>query len=232
VIESLSGPTGHSDELPPIDPREETETRLGNLRFNAARDTRDTFLWPTDGSYTRTDLAVYDSALFSEADYLRGFIQWNRYQKVLGPALWVSSVRLGLAQPYGDTEALPISERYFTGGDSSIRGHKYDSLPAVGAPYTPDNESDASTGGNAMFLFNQELVVPVFDPLFMVLFYDAGNLYWQVSDFDITDLRHSAGLGIRIKTPVGPLRLEYGWKLDREEGESIGRLHFSFGMPF
>jgi outer membrane protein insertion porin family len=226
-----SMPVGDSTD-PLIDPRVETEVRLGHLRIDGARDSRDAYLWPTAGSFTRAELRLYDSSLLSEADYLRGFLQWNRYQQVFGSTIWVSGVRLGLAEPYGDTGYLPISERYFTGGESSIRGFRYDALPAVGAPFEPGAEGGMSTGGNALFLFNQELAVPLVDPIHLLFFYDTGNLYWQVSDFDITDLRHSAGLGIRIKTPVGPLRLEYGWKLDRREDESSGRLHFSFGMPF
>jgi len=70
------------------------------------------------------------------------------------------------------------------------------------------------------------------DPLAFVAFYDAGNLYWQFEDFDATDLRHAAGLGLWVKTPAGPLRLEYAWKLDRRPDESRGRLHFSIGIPF
>lgn len=218
---------------PLFDPRVETEVRLGSARIDGARDTRDAFLWPSAGSYTRAELGLYDSAFLSEAEYFRGFIQWNRYLKVSGSTVWTSAVRLGLAEPYGGTEYLPISERFFTGGESSIRGFRYDSLQAVGAPYVPGvTGSDSSTGGNALFLFNQELSVRLAEPFYMLLFYDAGNLFWRVSDFDITDLRHSAGLGLRLKTPVGPLRLEYGWKLDRRDGESVGRLHFSFGMPF
>ncbi len=231
-LDELPGSPSDQSVDPLIDPRVETEVRLGSLRLDGARDSRDAFLWPTSGSFTRAELGVYDQALLSEAEYLRGFFQWNIYQTLFRSAVWISSVRLGLAQPYGNTEFLPISERFFTGGESSLRGFKYDTLPAVGAPYLPGVESDTSTGGNALFLFNQELTVPVADPIHLLIFYDAGNLYWKVSDFDITDLRQSAGLGIRIRTPVGPLRLEYGWKLDREEGESSGRLHFSFGMPF
>ncbi|MFH1573880.1 MAG: BamA/TamA family outer membrane protein, partial [Acidobacteriota bacterium] len=231
-VKSLADPLGEPAD-PLFNPREETDVRLGSARFDAARDTRDAFLWPTSGSFTRAQVSLYDSTLLSEADYIRGFVQWNRYQKVFRSTIWNSAVRLGLAQPYGDSDYLPISERYFTGGESSLRGFRYDSLQAVGAPYLPGvTRSGLSAGGNALFLFNQELAVPVADPVHLLVFYDAGNLYWRASDFDITDLRHSAGLGVRVRTPVGPLRLEYGWKLDREEGESSGRLHFSFGMPF
>jgi outer membrane protein insertion porin family len=218
---------------PLIDPRLETETRLGRLRLDAARDTRDTFLWPASGSYLRAELGVYDELLLSEAEYLRGFFQWNYYRTLFRSTIWISAVRLGLAEPYGNSEYLPVSERFFTGGESSLRGFRYDRLQPVGFPDLPGLAAlSRSPGGNALFLFNQELAVPVADPVHLLFFYDAGNLYWQVSDFDPTDLRHAAGLGVRVRTPVGPLRLEYGWKLDREDGESPGRFHFSFGMPF
>jgi len=75
-------------------------------------------------------------------------------------------------------------------------------------------------------------MAPLLDPVAAVLFYDAGNLYWRIEDFDAAKLRHSAGLGLRVRTPAGPLRLEYGWKLDRQPDESRGRLHFSIGIPF
>ena len=64
-------------------------------------------------------------------------------------------------------------------------------------------------------------------------FYDTGNVYRDVSDYDLGDLRHVAGVGIRLTTPVGPLRIEYGRKLDREtREESLGEFFFSIGQAF
>ena len=65
-----------------------------------------------------------------------------------------------------------------------------------------------------------------------MLFYDAGNVYRELSDFDLSDIRHVAGAGVRFNAPFGPIRLEYGWKLDREPDESRGELHFAIGAVF
>jgi outer membrane protein insertion porin family len=65
-----------------------------------------------------------------------------------------------------------------------------------------------------------------------VAFYDAGNVYRTLPDFDPFDLRHVLGAGIRLETPIGPLRAEYGWKLDRETGEEPGKFFFSIGNAF
>ena len=65
-----------------------------------------------------------------------------------------------------------------------------------------------------------------------VVFYDLGNVYSKVSDMSLTELRHVLGVGVRLVTPIGPFRLEYGRKLDRQEGESAGELYLSIGYPF
>ena len=79
---------------------------------------------------------------------------------------------------------------------------------------------------------NQEWRVPVWKSLRGILFYDAGNVYPKASDIDVLDLRHVLGIGFRLETPIGPLRLEYGHKLDRREGESSGELFIAIGNPF
>jgi outer membrane protein insertion porin family len=66
----------------------------------------------------------------------------------------------------------------------------------------------------------------------LVVFLDAGNVYPKISDIDPTDLRYAAGLGLRYSTPVGPVRVDYGHKLDKKPGESSGEIHFSIGHAF
>jgi outer membrane protein assembly factor BamA len=83
-----------------------------------------------------------------------------------------------------------------------------------------------------LFLVNQEWRVPVWKSLKGVLFYDAGNVYPTASDIDPLDLRHVLGAGLRLDTPIGPIRLEYGYKLDRREGESAGEFFVAIGNPF
>ena len=70
----------------------------------------------------------------------------------------------------------------------------------------------------------------IHDNLKGVLFYDAGNIYPDALDLDPFDLRHVLGTGLRLETPIGPIRLEYGHKLDREEGESSGELFLAIGL--
>jgi len=83
-----------------------------------------------------------------------------------------------------------------------------------------------------MFILNKEFRFPLWRALKGVVFYDAGNVYEQVEDFDPTDLRHVLGAGLRLETPIGPVRLEYGGKLDREQDESIGELFLAIGWAF
>ncbi|UCF69125.1 MAG: outer membrane protein assembly factor BamA, partial [Acidobacteriota bacterium] len=210
--------------------------RLGSLRAGVARDTRDALGWPTRGSFTHAGVRLFHQALASEADFVRASLQWSRYQQLGRRLIWSSGLYFGAAETLGDTRFVPISERFFAGGESSIRGFDLDSITAVGFP--GDLLADFGVtvseplGGAATFQLNQELIFPLWKDLYGVAFLDAGNVYWQIGDIDLTDLRAGAGVGLRFRTPAGPLRLEYGWKLDRNPNESAGELHFSLGLVF
>ena len=83
-----------------------------------------------------------------------------------------------------------------------------------------------------MFLINAEFRFPIWRSLKGVLFFDDGNIYDKPEDLDLFELREVLGVGLRLETPIGPLRLEYGRKLDREPEESKGELFFAIGSAF
>ena len=88
-------------------------------------------------------------------------------------------------------------------------------------------------GGEGLFILNEELRFPIFRKLQGVVFYDAGNVFRTLGDYSLGDLRHVAGAGLRVATPIGPFRVEYGAILDREEGDrSRGEFFFSIGQAF
>jgi outer membrane protein insertion porin family len=129
--------------------------------------------------------------------------------------------RIGFIQAH-EGKNVPIFERYVLGGLSTIRGLQYLGISGSGT-------SDA-LGGTTMMVFNLELVFPLIKDAGMkgVVFYDTGNT-WN-GGYHFNDLRQTAGFGIRWYSPIGPLRLEYGYVLDRKENESAGRFEFSIGM--
>jgi outer membrane translocation and assembly module TamA len=83
-----------------------------------------------------------------------------------------------------------------------------------------------------MFVLNNEIRFPLFRWFDGVAFLDMGNVYRTVSDFSLTDIREAAGPGLRVRTPWFLIRLDYGIKLDRRSGESMGRFFFSIGQAF
>ncbi|MDE0831286.1 MAG: BamA/TamA family outer membrane protein, partial [Vicinamibacterales bacterium] len=149
-------------------------------------------------------------------------------------------VETGEARPV-QISALPASERFFAGGDTTVRGFALDRL---GTGPTVDQPGEAPTidpngfptGGNAMLVVNTELRVPVTAAIQMVGFFDAGNVFDRIGHFQLGEIRGSAGFGVRYRSPVGPIRVDLGFKLDRREfageREPLTALHFSIGQAF
>ena len=129
---------------------------------------------------------------------------------------------------------LPASERFFAGGDTTVRGFSLDSL---GTEDTLDDSQGFPQGGNGMIIFNLETRAPYWKNLQAVWFLDAGNVFRRVSDFRLQELRATSGIGFRYRSPIGPLRVDWGWKLSTRLLPSGGRersnvLHISLGQAF
>jgi outer membrane protein insertion porin family len=83
-----------------------------------------------------------------------------------------------------------------------------------------------------VLILNAELRVPVWGDLGMAMFMDGGNVFNRVTAFDLGELRGSVGVGVRYRSPIGPVRLDLGFKLDKRENERGSVLHFSIGQAF
>jgi len=188
------------------------------------RDTRDDRFDPRRGSLLSVSLSYSPSLLGSSLSYFRSFSQFTMYRDIGPGFIWASSYRLGLASAFGDT--LIPSKRFFAGGGTSIRGFKLD---AVGPQ---DIWTGLPEGGEAMVVINEELRFPIYKIVRAVLFFDAGNVYSTLRDFNPLKLRTGAGLGLRIDTPVGLLRVDYGFNLKPRAGEKRSSIFFSLGQAF
>ncbi len=197
--------------------------------FSSVWDGRDDPLEPRRGAFLSTSLSLSLDAL-GGASYFKSFFQAADIRRIRADLAFVTSLRVGLAATYG-TEAplLPLPERFFAGGAYGPRGWPVDEVgPKVIAP---DGEV-FPTGGNALLLGGAELRYDLTRSLQLATFLDIGNVYPEVADVSIPDLRKSVGLGLRYLTPIGPIRLDYGHKIHRLPGESAGRLHLTIGYAF
>jgi len=195
--------------------------RLGSFGLSLAHDTRDDIINPARGGFSTADVRLYHHGLGSQEEFYRLFGSMARYKDIGRKVVWASSLRAGLLT----SRDIPISERFFAGGDTTLRGFAYNTV----GPEDPDTGNPV--GGQGLFLLNTELRFPIYGALRGVAFYDTGNVFARPADY-LDDLRQVGGLGLRFDTPVGPFRLEYGWKLDRKPGESPGQFFFSIGQAF
>ena len=210
--------------------REDQPRNLSTFSFAFVNDSRDNYLDPEKGFFTSTDFGV-TTKLIGSNDYVTFFSQ-NSYYRPLPKSLMVAgSLRLGAAHPYGGDLELPISERFFAGGGSSLRGFDTD----FAGPLDPITNNPV--GGNALVIGSLELRVPVFRFIHLAGFYDTGNVFRTVGDIHFSGFSHTVGLGLRIKTPFGPLRADYGFNLNlssdlRNRGLTPHHLFITIGPPF
>jgi outer membrane protein insertion porin family len=102
----------------------------------------------------------------------------------------------------------------------------------VGPQFVGSDGTLYPTGGNALLLGGAELRYDIRRSLQLAGFLDLGNVYPEIRDLALSDLRRSAGVGVRYRTPIGPLRLDWGYVLDRRPGESPSHLHLTIGHAF
>lgn len=227
------------------------QVRLSVFSGAVSRDTRDDVLDPARGTFMSGEGSVAARAIGGQVGFLKSFVQTSWFQRLPGRhrIVLAGRVALGLADGFsrvvqvtdanGDPvanqfvtiEDLPASERFFAGGDTTIRGFALDS---VGAEKTV-TATGFPRGGNGLLLLNGELRVPVWRQLGAAFFVDGGNVFERASQIDIGNLRGSAGLGLRYRSPIGPVRFDIGFKLDRRRVGGDQRRwvpHLSIGHAF
>ena len=228
------------------------QVRLSSFSSTVTRDTRNDLLEPSHGTLLLFDGTVAARRLGSEVGFLKGVWQGFGFTRLpgLGSTVLALGVRVGLASglprylPGVDdagnpiqikVQDIPASERFFAGGDNTLRGFVQDQL---GAANTLDRNG-VPTGGNALLLLNTELRFPILSKLGLggAAFVDVGNVFLRVNDISLGELRTGIGGGIRWKSPVGPLRIDLGWKVNRHtfnNGQREDRFvpYISIGQAF
>lgn len=210
--------------------REDQPVNLSTFSAAFVNDTRDDYLDPTRGFFSSTDFG-FTPELWGSNKYISFFSQNSYYRKFPGSLQFASSFRFGAAHPLAGYPDLPISERFFAGGSSSLRGFETDYAGPL------DAVSNKPVGGNGLLIGSVEIRVPLFRFIHFAGFYDTGNVFRKVSNIGLSGFSHTLGGGLRIKTPFGPLRADYGYNIDlppdlRHRGLKPAHFFITIGPPF
>jgi len=201
---------------------QEGKHTLSGITSSVVRDSRDNYIDPTRGS--RNALTLTITGLGGDYGYFKGLIDSGWYFP-WGVTTFLLRGRFGYAtEVFGKT--LPLYERFYVGGLSTVRGLGFGDA----GPHDP--VTDEAIGGTTELIFNTEFIFPISPEMKLkgVVFFDAGKSYEGFNEFG--SLRYTSGLGIRWISPFGPIRLDWGYNIDKEPGESSSKFEFAFGSFF
>jgi outer membrane protein insertion porin family len=221
---------------------EDQRLRLSTLSATWIRDTRDKPLDASRGFYQTLDFGITPKALGSSANFAR-FLGQTSYYKAFGPTVWANRITLGLAKSFGSSSDVPTSERFFSGGETTLRGFPINgagpqrTVPACSNPADPSTcvNLQVPVGGRQLFILNSELRFPlgIKEGLGAAVFYDGGNVYSAISfSRFIQDYSNTVGIGLRYKTPIGPVRLDIGRNLNPVTGVKATQFYITLGQAF
>lgn len=206
---------------------------LSSADFDYHRSTTDNSLNARRGYTIDGHLEQAGKLLKGDYDFVETIVE-GRFYLALGQRAVVAVKARGgsIGTPRGDNLKVPFYRRYWLGGATSLRGWgRFEVAPLhKGLPI----------GGHTMVESSAELRAPVWGNLSAVLFADAGNVWNNAWDFNLSDLRYDVGPGLRYLTPIGPIRVDVGYQLKQIPGLLVRgkpearryRFHFSIGQAF
>lgn len=187
------------------------------------RDTRDSFIDPMRGS--RNSLQLTFAGLGGSNAFIKALIDTGWYFPLFDVTAVHLRGRIGYASGlFGKN--LPLYERYYVGGIYTVRGLNFGDAG-------PKDINNEPLGGEKELILNAEYIFPIISEYKLkgVVFFDAGRAYEKGETFG-SDLRYTTGAGIRWISPIGPIRIEWGFNLDKRAGEPSNKVEFTFGTFF
>jgi outer membrane protein insertion porin family len=211
-----------------LSPEDSGRVLISSLNPAIILDKRDDPFNPHRGGIHGLNIKEAMNFIGSKADFTKVTVQSTWYLPLAENTITALSARAGMGWPHQETLEVPLHERFYLGGSTTVRGFTQD---AVGPSNLDASGNAIPTGGSSMIQLNAELRLNTAEGGGVVIFTDAGNV-WVDQRIRLHDLRASYGAGLRYHTPVGPLRIDYGQKINRRPGESPGELHFNIGHAF
>jgi len=196
------------------------------LTIGWSRDDRDSALAPNSGRYQRLNT---EWSVAGDARYVRGNYQVQQYIPLNKQYTLAFNGELGMGKGMNG-RPFPVFKNFYSGGLGSVRGFDQGTLG-------PRDVTGASLGGPKKITLNAEFIAPVPGAgndrtLRWFAFVDAGNVYGEDENWELSDLRASAGLGLSWISPLGPLRIAFAQPVRKFAGDRIQKLQFQIGTSF
>ncbi|VAW38049.1 Outer membrane protein assembly factor YaeT [hydrothermal vent metagenome] len=205
---------------------QEGSSTVSSITPRIRHDSRDDIFFPTEGNVLSFSTELAGSFLGGNNDFVKHEASAATFISL--PLDTVFSIRgkVGYAYSLNSDKEVPIYEKYYLGGINSLRGYKSRSVG------TRDSETGEILGGDTKLLLNTEIVFPILpqERFRGVVFFDVGNAF--DGSFKVSELRKGVGMGIRWFSPMGPIRLEWGFNLDQQKGEESSVWEFTIGSMF
>lgn len=206
---------------------EEGDNNISSMAAQLTRDTRDSAYNPTRGNMTTVIAEGAGGPFGGDKNFSKYQGESDFYFTPVDKLVLELKGRAGIVNSFGGTGKVPIFERFFAGGANTIRGYQERRV----GPRDPGTNDPI--GGDSLAIFNAEATYPIIQYLKGAVFYDMGNIWAKSSDILSGDFKSGAGLGVRVKTPIGPVKLDFGVPVNPDSGEkSKGRFHFNVSRGF
>jgi outer membrane protein insertion porin family len=191
--------------------------------LNLTRDSSDPLFFPIKGMFISVTMKFNTDAIIrSDFHYTKFLLDARRYDKLLKTVL-AYRVKIGALDSFDDDGFIPTEDRFFSGGSMSVRGWSRSELG-------PKDSEDTPIGGKSLLEVSMELRHPIWNLFSGVVFMDAGNVWENEYKYELNELRYSLGIGIRVATPIGPVRFDIAWPID--DIEKSTKFHINVGQAF
>ncbi len=219
------------NHMPLVEEQKKGEQDTSSITTTFSRDTRDNVFFTRRGTYTRLSVKYAGGALGGNNNFVKGLFNHSRFYNVFWNFVLAFNLDAGKVDSFTPSKEVPIYERFYIGGSESVRGYDY------------RGDIGPQDGGLYKIVYNVEYKFPiVMDKKQVVLegaiFYDVGGSWANGGDVDLrigrgpNMMRSGVGVGIRFTTPAFPIRLDWGYGLNKEEGRDPAQFYFTIGQIF
>lgn len=200
------------------------------LRVGLVHNSSDELFTPSRGRKSTVSFEESGRFLRTSFKYIKLSTEHRFYTQVKKKIVFATKFAIGSMKPIRGSTDTPIEERFFAGGNYSVRGWARQLL----GPLQADSTGNViPLGGDSVIEGSFELRRPLYKQFTGALFLDYGNVWDEWNGFDLSDLRYAVGAGLRYNTLIGPIRIDFAWKINKQELDDQNyQIHFSIGQAF